>query len=124
MKTQIFTQKRIGSKRTFEHIHGKCLEKLGLRFTNGTGYAVLDCTIKPKIGDIVHCDNTFGTIHGFIKQIRDIKDGVYIVGTAYEDSTKDFEFEASIIFGVVTYVFDAFNHNQLYERAVESEDEG
>ena len=122
MKTRIFKQTRIEVKRTFERVQGKCLEKLGLRFTNGTGYAVLDCTVKPKIGDLVHCDNTFGTIHGFIKQVRDIKDGVYIVGTAYEDDTKDFEFEASIIYGVVTYVFDAFNRNQLYERIKESEE--
>lgn len=114
--TRIFTDKRKEAKRCFERVSGPCLEKLGLHFTNGTGYVILDTTVEPRIGDLVHCDDRFGTIHGFIKQIRDIKDGVYIVGTAYEDSSKDFAFEASVIYGVVTYVFDAINHNQLYER--------
>ena len=116
MRTQIFTDARKKERRRIESIYGKCLEKEGLRFTNAHGYAVIDSTVRPKVGDIVHCDNSLGTIHGFIKKIIQIKDGVYIVGTAYEDAEKDFTFEASIIYGVVTIVFDAVNRRQLYNR--------
>ena len=117
MKTEIYTKGRKKERRRLELISGKCLEREGLIFTNGTGYAVIDCTVRPKVGDLVHCDNRLGTIHGFIKKIKEIKDGVYIVGNAYEDTEKDFTFEASVIYGVVTMVFDGFKRNQLYNRS-------
>ena len=53
MKTQIFTERRKKERRCIERVYGDCLEKIGLRFTDGKGYAVVDSTVTPRVGDIV-----------------------------------------------------------------------
>ena len=45
-----------------ESTTGECLEEVGIP---NRGRAVINRTIKPKVGDIVWCDNQFGTISGF-----------------------------------------------------------
>lgn len=115
MTTRIYTptDKKRGA-RCLEDIQGDCLENAGLVIPHG-GRAIVDCTCEVKVGDLVHCDNVFGTIHGFIKQVKEIGDTI-IVGTNYLDPNRNFSFEASVIYGVVTEVFDKFNGRQIYRR--------
>ena len=76
----------------------------------------MDCSITPRVGDLVHCDNHIGTIHGFIKQIKEIRDDFVIVGTSYMDESKDFTFEAYTIYGVVTEAFCKMFGKRVYCR--------
>lgn len=112
MKTEIYTPNKRQARR-LESICGDCLEKAGLHIPHG-GYAIIDCSISPKVGDLVHCDNRFGTIHGFIKQVKGFRGETVIVGTAYEDESKDYTFEASVIYGVVTEAFCKLWGKQVY----------
>ena len=118
MTTRIYTPQPNKPSRTLHSIYGDCLEKARLYIPN-EGQAIIDCSISPKVGDLVYCDNSFGTIHGFIKQVKEIKDDVIIVGTAYADESRDFTFEASVIYGVVTEVFDRVFGKQVYCRQTE-----
>lgn len=83
-----------------EQIYGNCLEKVGIRNAGG-GYAIIDKNATAKVGDIVHCLRGCANISSYIKQVKRIEGDTYIVGTAYLDESKDFEFEASEILGVV-----------------------
>lgn len=81
-------------------IYGNCLEKLGVK-NEGGGYAIIDHNATVKIGDIVHCSKISGQIGGYLKQVKEINGDSIIVGTAYFDESKDFQFEATEICGVV-----------------------
>lgn len=118
MKTRIYTPNR-GQVRQLKSIKGDCLEKAGLRIPHG-GWAIIDCSISPTVGDLVYCDNEFGTIHGFIKQVKEFRENTVIVGTAYEDESKDYTFEASVIYGVVTEAFCKLFGRQVYNRVEET----
>ena len=97
----ITCKKRPPKKRFhIRHIYGNCLEKLGIRNECG-GYAIVDGNATVKIGDVVHCAKTPGQIGGYIKQVKEINGDSIIVGTAYFDESKDFQFEAGEIYGVV-----------------------
>ena len=115
MKTDIYTPERRKFARKAEHIHGECLEKAGLRIPHGA-IAIVDCSITPRVGDLVHCDNWLGTCHGFIKQIKEFGDDYVIVGTSYLDESKDFTFEAYTIYGVITEAFDKLSGKRVYCR--------
>ena len=115
MRTDIYTPDRRKSPREMEYIHGNCLEKAGLIIPHGA-IAIVDCSIAPKVGDLVHCDNFLGTMQGFIKQVKEFRDDFIIVGTSYMDESKDFTFEAYTIYGVLTEVFDKFTGKRVYCR--------
>ena len=115
MKTDIYTPERRKFARKAEYIHGECLEKAGLRIPNGA-IAIVDCSIAPIVGELVHCDNYLGTCQGFIKQIKELGDDWIIVGTSYLDESKDFTFEAYTIYGVITEAFDKFSGKRVYCR--------
>ena len=115
MINRIYTPDEKRPPRKMRHIHGDCLEKAGLHIPNGA-YAIVDCSISPKVGDLVHCDNYLGTIHGFIKQVKEFRGDTVIVGTLYEDESRDYTFEASVIYGVVTEAFCKLWGKQVYCR--------
>lgn len=115
MKTDIYTPERRKSPRKMEYIHGNCLEKAGLIIPHGA-LAIVDCSITPRVGDLVHCDNYLGTLQGFIKQVKEFRDDFVIVGTSYMDESKDFTFEAYAIYGVITEAFDKFGGKRVYCR--------
>lgn len=98
-----------------KHIYGDCLEKAGLYIPH-EGYAIIDKNARIKVGDLVHCNNAFTTINGFIKQVKDINGNSVIVGTAYLDSTRDYSFEAAEIYGVVTEAYCKVFGNRIYVR--------
>lgn len=85
-------------------IEGDCLEGVGVPPRGCT--AVIDRTITPVIGDLVWCRKVEGSISSYIKRVKSYEDDRLIVGTAYIDSRKDFEFFATSFNGVVMYVFD------------------
>ena len=118
MKTDIYTPNEKIQPRCLCPIQGDCLERAGLRIPRGAN-AIIDCSISPKVGDLVHCDNSFGTIHGFIKQVKEFRGDTVIVGTAYEDESRDYAFEASVIYGVVTEAFDKLFGKRVYCRLTE-----
>lgn len=115
MKTEIYKPKPGKPARSCRSIVGDCLEKAGLKIPHG-GRAIIDCSITPKIGDLVHCNNKICTINGFIKQVREFNGETVIVGTAYMDEKRDYTFEASEIYGVVTEVFCELWNKQVYCR--------
>lgn len=119
--TRICKPKPGEEPRRLESIFGDCLERVGLVIPNG-GWGIIDRSIEPRVGDLVHCDNQMGTIHGFIKRVVEIKGDTVIVGTAYADESKDYTFEASVIYGVVTEVFRKIFGNRVYQRSVIGED--
>lgn len=119
MKTRIYTPSdNHKGARSLHHIRGDCLERAGLRIPHGA-LAIIDCSITPQIGDLVHCDNEFGTIHGYIKQVKEFRGETIIVGTAYEDESRDYTFEASVIYGVLTEAFCGLWRKQVYCRQTE-----
>ena len=93
-------------------IGGICLEELGI---NG-GRAVINRTIKPKVGDLVWCNNSFCCLNGFIKQVKSFDGEYMIVGTRYLDHSKNFEFYCFEFYGVVEFVFDKMG-NIVYRRS-------
>lgn len=115
MKTDIYTPDRRKSPRKAEYIHGECLEKAGLIIPHGA-IAIVDCSITPRVRDLVHCDNFIGTVQGMIKQIKEFRDDFIIVGTSYLDESKDFTFEAYTIYGVITEAFDKLHGKRIYCR--------
>lgn len=98
--TSVYYEKRKGKRFCIRQIHGICLEKLGIR-NEGGGYAIVDKCATPKVGDVVICIRGGANLSPYCKQIKRIEGDSYIVGTAYLDESKDFEFEASEIVGVV-----------------------
>lgn len=118
MKTRIYTPSDRKTARTLEPICGDCLEKAGLNIPH-KAYAIIDCSITPKVGDLVHCNNSLGTVNGFIKQVKEFRGDTVIVGTAYADESRDFTFEASEIYGVVTEAFCRLVGKQVYCRPSE-----
>ena len=111
MSTYI-SEKRVDRSRRFEieKIHGDCLARLGVK-NNPSGYAIVDRWLTPKVGDLVHCLDHFSNIGGYIKQVKRIEGDSIIVGTAYLDETRDYEFEAGEIIGVVVETYGAFPNN-------------
>lgn len=118
MNTTIYTPNEKRQPRVCHQIHGECLERVGLKIPYGAN-AIIDCSITPKVGDLVHCDNEFGTVWGFIKQVKEIRGDTVIVGTAYMDESRDYTFEASVIYGVVTEAFCKVRGNRIYCRPTE-----
>ena len=102
-------------------ICGECLERAGLKMPHGAR-GIIDCSIVPRVGDLVHCDNNFGTIHGFVKQVKEFRGDTVIVGTAYEDESRDYTFEASVIYGVLTEAFCYLWGEQVYCRSQDEKD--
>lgn len=81
---------------------GESLEAIGIP-KNGT--AIIAIGMKPKVFDVVWCDNTIGTISGFFGEI--VQTGFHpIVRTRYKDPKKDYQFYAPSIYGVVLGVID------------------
>lgn len=99
-----------------ERIHGNCLERVGIKNGGGGGYAIIDRCAIPKVGDIVHCLKHFQNIGGYIKQVKRIEGNSIIVGTAYIDESKDFEFEAGEILGVVIETYGQYPSFREYIR--------
>lgn len=100
-------------------IKGKCLEGVGI--PDG-GRAVINHTILPEVGDLVHCNDAWCTINGYIKQVKSFDGEQMVVGTKYLDSSKDFEFYCFEYYGVVEMVFDMFGHIVYRRGDKESED--
>lgn len=84
-----------------EPYRGRCLRRLGL--PDG-GLITYDSNIRPVIGDLVVCCKIAGANSAFIKQVLEISNGDYLVGTAYEDPDQDYTFIAGQIRGTVTQV--------------------
>ena len=97
-------------------IHGICLEEVGVP---SEGRAVINRTIKPKVGDLVWCNNAFCTINGFIKQVKSFDGEEMVVQTRYKDHSKNFEFYVFEFYGVVEMVFD--NMGDLRYRRADNE---
>ena len=102
-KFHICESKRFKHDYQLKLIGGDCLEEAGVP---DRGRALINCQIEPKVGDLIWCDNYMGTIHGYIKQVKSINGDEMIVQTRYKDKSKDFEFYASAVYGVVEMVFD------------------
>ncbi len=84
--------------------HGDCLEEVGVP---NKGRMLINRTIKPKVGDLVWCNNYFDTINGYIKQVESFDGDEMIVRTRYIDQSKDFRFYCHEFYGVVEMVFDS-----------------
>lgn len=97
-------------------IAGICLEEVGIP---DRGRAVINCTIKPKVGDLVHCNTKFCTINGYIKQVKQFDGEQMLVGTRYKDPSKNFDFYCFEFYGVVEMVFDVAG--DIVYRRVENE---
>lgn len=113
--TNIFVSEKDSKRNVLRSVKGDCLEGVGLRIPHG-GQAVIRAGLDIRVGDLVHCSKLPGACGGFIKQVKDITDGVYTVGTAYLDPSRDFTFEAADIYGVVTEVFDSLWGTRVYCR--------
>lgn len=113
--TRIFKPEKGKPSRKLAGIYGDCLEGVGLIMPN-RGKAIIDCSITPRVGDLVHCDKNIDTICGYIKQVKEINGDTIIVGTKYLDESRDYTFKAGFIYGVVTEVFDAATGRQIYKR--------
>lgn len=92
---------------------GSCLEEVGIP---NRGKAVINRTIKPKVGDIVWCNNEICAIGGYLKQVKSFNGEEMIVTTRYKDHSKDFSFYVFEFYGVVEMVFDGMG-NLCYRRA-------
>lgn len=115
--TYVHTNKPEEKRYRIERIYGDCLERIGIRNLGGDGYAIVDKNIVPEVGDIVHCMKPQQNVGGYIKQVKRIEGGTITVGTAYLDETRDYEFEAGEIIGVVVETYGAFPHYREYVRA-------
>ena len=100
---------------TAKQIYGNCLEKLGIR-NEGGGIAIVDHNATPNVGDVVHCAKPGVNVSSHLKQVKRIEGDTYIVGTAYYDETKDFEFEAGEIYGVVLETYGKMWEYREYVR--------
>lgn len=84
-------------------IAGNCLEELGVP---DRGQMLVNRKIKPKVGDLVWCNDALCSINGFVKQVKEYDGDTMIVQTRYKDKSKDFEFFVCEFYGVVEMVFD------------------
>lgn len=84
-------------------ITGNCLEGVGVP---SSGRMLVNRKIKPKVGDLVWCNNAFCNINGFMKQVKSFDGDTMIVQTRYNDASRDFEFYVCEFYGVVEMVFD------------------
>lgn len=92
---------------------GNCLEEVGVP---GRGQAVINRTIKPKVGDLVWCNNELCTIGGFLKQVKSFDGEEMIVQTRYKDHSKNYSFYCFEFYGVVELLFDNFG-DLCYKRS-------
>lgn len=92
-------------------IYGDCL--MGIGIPDG-GIAIIDRDLKPNVFDVVWCMNPMATINGYLKQIVQTGDKA-IVHTCYTDKSKDYQFYAPEILGVVLKVMD-YDRNVVWER--------
>ena len=104
--TRIVSKQPKHKRVCLERIYGNCLERLGI-YNEGGGFAIIDKNAECKVGDVVHCTKQNGNIQTFLKQVKRIEGDSVFVGTAYYDESKDFEFEAGEILGVVIETFGA-----------------
>ncbi len=98
-----------------KHLYGNCLERVGVKIPN-RGHAVVDQFTDLRVGDIVICTKISGQIPPMCKQVKAIDGETVVVGTAYLDRTKDYEFEAEEILGVVKEIYAEFAGYQVYSR--------
>lgn len=92
-------------------IYGDCL--MGIGIPDG-GIAIIDRDLKPNVFDVVWCMNPMASINGYLKQIVQTGDKA-IVHTCYIDKSKDYQFYAPEILGVVLKVMD-YDRNVVWER--------
>ena len=97
---------------TLRSISGICLEEVGVP---SRGQAVINRTIKPKVGDLVHCNNEFCSLGVFIKQVQSFDGEQMVVGTRYKDHSKNYSFYCFEFYGVVEMIFDNMG-NLCYRR--------
>lgn len=95
---------------TIRQIYGDCLAGIGIR-NKPSGYAIIDRWATAKVGDVVHCLKHHQNIGGYIKQVKRIEGDSIIVGTAYLDESKNYEFEAGELLGVVIETYSSFPNN-------------
>lgn len=81
---------------------GDCLAAVGVP---SKGIAVIANDEPPRVFDIVWCNNTMGSIGGYLKEIVQTGKNA-IVRTRYEDPSRDSQFYARKIYGVVLHVLD------------------
>lgn len=112
-------EKQIEALREFSNkkllsVHGECLEGIGIR---NPRKAVRDKSLKPQVGDIVHCHRDINFIDSFIKQVKsyDPETEQFTVGTCYTDPSRDFTFVPEKIHGVITEIYDGDGF-LVYER--------
>lgn len=121
-KTRYVTTSREEGEIMLLSIGGDCLEAVGVP-PRGCR-AVINRTITPVIGDLVWCRREDKSITSYIKKVKSYYDDRLIVGTAYADATRDVEFFAPFLYGVVEYVFDgdgdlAYRRNDTNRRATD-----
>lgn len=102
-------------EKKLQSIYGECLEGAGLILPR-RALVVVDATIRPEIGDFVICRNAPDALNAYCKQVKSLGETV-VVGTCYLDETRDYTFEAAVIDGVVTMVFDAVFQTLIWERS-------
>lgn len=102
------------SNKKLLNVHGDCLEGIGIKAPR---YVILDKSITPKVGDIVHCHKDMNYLNSYIKQVKSYNSetGQFVVGTCYADSSKDFSFIPEKIHGVITEIYDGDGF-LVYER--------
>ncbi len=114
--THIISKKPRHERFCLERICGNCLEKLGIKNWGG-GFAIIDKNANVNVGDVVHCLAHGQNVGGYLKQVKRIEGDSIIVGTAYYDKTKDYEFEAGEILGVVIETYGgSFSNFREYVR--------
>ena len=114
--THIISKRPKHKRFCLERIYGNCLEKLGIHNMGG-GYAIIDSNANVNVGDVVHCFKHGQNIGGYLKQVKRIEGDSIIVGTAYYDEMKDYEFEAGEIVGVVIETYGgSFGNFREYVR--------
>lgn len=105
-----------GKKKSLRHIHGECLERVGLHMPHGGMAVICSGETAIKVGDLVHCARIAGAIPGQIKQVQKIEGDTITVGTAYEDPSRDFSFEAEEIYGVLLEVYCKASGKLIWKR--------
>ena len=102
------------SRIVFEYLHGDCLEKEGVVIPYG-GIAIVDTQRKPEVSDLVICRKSADAINQYVKKVKSIDEDI-IVETNYLDSSRNFEFKAEVIDGVVLTIFDKRWHDMIWSR--------
>lgn len=115
MKTRVFKAK--DEHRRFEErlFSGDCLEAVGIPTM---GYVLIDRLVDFKVGDLVWCNKHAGSLNTYIKQVFEVGDIVH-VGTRYNDTERDFSFDAQEILGVVVCCMDK-DRKIVWEREVKA----